>query len=146
MADKIDLITRMYVAFNARDVDAALSAMQPNVCWPNGWEGGYVNGQGAVKEYWYRQWAAINSTATPKSFEILPDGRVKAHVQTCAWDHGGNLVFDQAVDHIYSFDGELIQSMEIDHTAQAPRPLKCLPRSRSVDSRMALETWKRKRR
>ena len=38
------LITRAYEAFNARDIDALLSLMHPDVHWPNGWEGGYVEG------------------------------------------------------------------------------------------------------
>jgi len=37
-----DLLTNVYSAFNARDVDAVLAAMSVDVDWPNGWEGGRV--------------------------------------------------------------------------------------------------------
>ena len=35
----------LYAAFNARDIDAALAGMHPEVDWPNGWEGGRVHGR-----------------------------------------------------------------------------------------------------
>ena len=39
--------------------------MTPDVDWANGWEGGRVVGRDAVRDYWQRQWAAIDSTAEP---------------------------------------------------------------------------------
>jgi hypothetical protein len=41
-AERALLITA-YAAFNARDIDAVLALMQPNVTSPNGMEGGYVS-------------------------------------------------------------------------------------------------------
>ena len=41
-ADVQVLLRRVYTAFNARDIDAVLSMMHPDVEWPNGMEGGYV--------------------------------------------------------------------------------------------------------
>jgi hypothetical protein len=35
-----DLLQTLYGAFNARDIDAALAGMHPDVDWPNGMEGG----------------------------------------------------------------------------------------------------------
>ena len=37
-----DLIKKAYSAFNERDIDKALSTMQPNVQWSKAWEGGYI--------------------------------------------------------------------------------------------------------
>ena len=51
-----DLIREAYSAFNARDIDTALSTMHPEVQWPKAFEGGYINGHSAVREYWTRQW------------------------------------------------------------------------------------------
>jgi hypothetical protein len=39
-----DFLIRTYRAFNARDIDAALAVMHPEVDWPNGLEGGRVHG------------------------------------------------------------------------------------------------------
>ena len=52
----------MYVAFNARDIGAILAVMTEDVEWPNGWEGGVVRGHAEVRDYWTRQWAAIDPT------------------------------------------------------------------------------------
>jgi ketosteroid isomerase-like protein len=54
------LLAAAYAAFNARDIESALALMHPDVVWPNGMEGGTVVGQGAIREYWRRQWGMIN--------------------------------------------------------------------------------------
>ena len=57
-------IKSLYEAFNAREIDRALRAMQPDVDWPNGWEGGRVHGREAVRDYWTRQWKALDPVVT----------------------------------------------------------------------------------
>jgi hypothetical protein len=52
MAGERELLTRAYAAFNARNIDAVLAAMHPDVDWPNGWEGGRVRGHPQVRDYW----------------------------------------------------------------------------------------------
>jgi hypothetical protein len=42
-----DILRRCYAAFNARDLEGALATMHPEVHWPNGWEGGWVEGREA---------------------------------------------------------------------------------------------------
>jgi hypothetical protein len=69
MSDMRELLTRAYTAVNARDIDAVLSLMHPDVDWPNGWEGGRVVGHAGVREYWTRQWAVIESE--PPSIPML---------------------------------------------------------------------------
>ena len=49
---EIDLLQRMYAAFNRRDIESVLSAMRDNVDWPNGMEGGRVLGKSALRDYW----------------------------------------------------------------------------------------------
>jgi hypothetical protein len=56
----VRLLERTYAAFNARDVEAVLAAMHPDVDWPNGMEGGRVLGHAAVRAYWIRQWGLID--------------------------------------------------------------------------------------
>lgn len=43
-----DLIKKAYSAFNARDIDMALSTMHPDVQWPKAFEGGYVSGHDEI--------------------------------------------------------------------------------------------------
>jgi ketosteroid isomerase-like protein len=59
------LLRRCYAAFNDRDLEGALSMMRPDVTWPNGWEGGCVKGRDGVREYWQRQWTAIDPRVEP---------------------------------------------------------------------------------
>jgi len=50
----VAVLREAYRAFNARDMDAALATMRPDVEWPNGMEGGTVYGHAGVREYWTR--------------------------------------------------------------------------------------------
>ena len=109
-----DLIKKAYSAFNERDIDRALSAMQPNVQWSNGWEGGYINGHVAIKDYWTRQWKEINPNVEPVGFKERENGSLEVEVHQKVKDLRGNLTFDGTVKHIYTFEDGLIKSMEIE--------------------------------
>jgi len=107
------LLTDAYTFFNARDIDAVLALMHTNVHWPNGWEGGYVEGHEAVRDYWTRQWAEINPIVTPLAFKKLAGGRIETTVQQTVKDMQGNLVFDGPVKHVYTIVNGLVSTMEI---------------------------------
>ena len=55
-----EILRRAYEAFNARDIEAVLVLMHPEVDWPNGMEGGRVRGHAGVREYWQRQFGTID--------------------------------------------------------------------------------------
>jgi nuclear transport factor 2 (NTF2) superfamily protein len=113
-ATHIQRLQAMYEAFNARDSHRVLLEMTPDVDWPNGWEGGRVTGQQAVRDYWQRQWAAIDPQVTPVEFTALPDGRVQVRVHQVVRDRAGTLLADGYTHHVYAFDAMgLICSMEI---------------------------------
>jgi hypothetical protein len=107
------LLERAYAAFNARDVDAALAAMDANVVWPNGMEGGYVYGHGAVREYWLRQWRLIDPHVEPVAFAVDVSGRVIVDVHQVVRDLEGVVVNDQMVQHAYAIEDGRIKRMEI---------------------------------
>lgn len=46
-----DLIKKAYTAFNERNIDKALSTMQPKVQWSKAWEGGYISGHDEINQY-----------------------------------------------------------------------------------------------
>jgi SnoaL-like protein len=114
MPDDIALLKRMYREFNARNIDAVLGVMSTDVKWPNGWEGGYVVGHDAVRDYWTRQWAQIDPSVTPEGFEPLPDGRLRVRVHQLVRDRAGKLMSDRVVNHTYSFAAGKIGAMEIE--------------------------------
>ena len=107
------LIHYAYSHFNARNIDAVLSTMHPDVDWPNGMEGGRVLGHDAVREYWTRQWAMIDPHVEPIAFRPSPDGRTIVHVHQKVCDLSGTVLLDHAVEHIYDIRDGLIRSMEI---------------------------------
>ena len=106
-------IIKAYRGFNARDTDAVLALMTPDVAWPNGWEGGHVNGQEEVRHYWARQWQEIDPNVSPSHISLLDDGRIDVTVHQVVKDMQGNIQFDGKLHHIYTFTGDLISKMEI---------------------------------
>ncbi len=108
-----ELLSNAYDAFNRRDIDEVLATMDENVHWPNGWEGGYVHGYDGVRDYWTRQWAALNPKVVPVSFKEMEDGRIETLVQQTVKDLQDNIVFDGTVKHIYTISNGLITQMEI---------------------------------
>ncbi|HET6506351.1 MAG TPA: nuclear transport factor 2 family protein [Baekduia sp.] len=118
-ADREALLREMYALFNARDVDALLATMAPDVDWPNGWEGGRVSGHEAVREYWTRQWAEIDPRVEPLAFARRDDGRVAITVEQTVRSLDGALIAQDTVIHTYTFDDAtgLIAAMEIEAPA-----------------------------
>ncbi len=110
----IDLIKKAYAAFNGRDIDKALSTMQPDVQWSKAWEGGYISGHDEIKEYWTRQWKEINPLVEPIGFNERQNGSVEVTVHQKVKDLQGKLMFDGNVKHIYTFENGLIKTMDIE--------------------------------
>ena len=102
-----------YDAFNARDIDRVLEQMTADVDWPNAWEGGRAVGHAAVRDYWTRQWAAIDPHVEPSRFTTLPDGRVEVEVHQLARALDGNVLSEGTVVHTYAFRDGLIERMDV---------------------------------
>ena len=107
------LIEKAYNAFNRRNIDEVLLLMDSNVHWPNGWEGGYVNGHAGVRDYWTRQWRAINPTVSPVSITQLDNDHVEVLVRQLVKDLEDRILVDGLVKHVYTFKNGLITGMEI---------------------------------
>ena len=87
--------------------------MHPDVLWPNGWEGGYVRGHAGVRDYWTRQWAEIDPVVTPTAFAQEADGRVRVTIHSLVRDRAGQVLAERAVEHVYTFEDDLVRTMEI---------------------------------
>ncbi len=108
------LLQATYEAFNARDIDGVLSQMTADVDWPNAWEGGRVNGHAGVRDYWSRQWSAIDPTVEPVAFTARSDGSVAVTVDQVARDLDGELLGEGQVLHVYVFRDGLIARMDVE--------------------------------
>jgi len=108
------LIKKAYASFNERDIDKALSTMQPDVQWSKAWEGGYIRGHDEIKAYWTRQWKEINPHVEPTGFTERPNGNLEVEVHQHVKDLAGQVMFDGKVKHVYSFEHDLIKTMDIE--------------------------------
>lgn len=103
-----------YRAFNARDIEAAIELMDPEVDWPNAWEGERVVGRAAVREYWERQFDAISSKVEPERFTEETDGSITVDVHQVVHDAGtGELISDSHVRHRYMLESGLVVRMDV---------------------------------
>jgi len=107
-------IKKAYKAFNNRNIEEALSTMQPDVQWSKAWEGGYISGHEEIHAYWTRQWAEINPRVEPVGFIDRPNGSLEVEVLQHVKDLSGAVLFDGTVKHVYTFQDGLIKTMDIE--------------------------------
>jgi ketosteroid isomerase-like protein len=114
-----EILRSAYRAFNARDVDAALELMHPDVDWPNAWEGGRVVGHAAVGDYWRRQFESISSKVEPEAFDHLANGEVSVLVNQTVHDaKSGEKLSEGMVRHHYRLEDGLIVWMDVEEIAE----------------------------
>lgn len=114
MSEAERLLRSAYRAFNARDIEAAIELMDPEVDWPNAWEGGRVIGHAAVRDYWNRQFAAISSKVEPERFTEEPDGSISVDVHQVVRDaRTAELMSDSHVRHRYRLADGLVVRMDV---------------------------------
>jgi hypothetical protein len=112
-APEIQLLHAAYAAFNARDIDAVLALMTPDVAWSRAFKGGFVHGLEEVRAYWTEQWSEIAPCVEPMDFLLEDDGRVLVEVHLVVRDLAGAILVDERVGHCFTIEQGLIQSMEI---------------------------------
>jgi hypothetical protein len=110
---QIELLRAAYAAFNARDIDAAVPLMTPDVAWPRAFKGGFVRGPDEVRAYWTEQWSEINPKVEPLAFHPEDDGRILVEVHQVVRDMAGTILADERVGHCFTIENGLIRSMEV---------------------------------
>lgn len=114
MQDPREILLGAYREFNARELDAALARMRPDVVWPNGMEGGFVYGREGVRDYWTRQWAILDPKVDPLDIREDEAGRWVVEVHQVVQDREGKLLMDKVVRHAYRIESGLIVRMDIE--------------------------------
>ena len=110
---EIKLLHAAYAAFNARNMDAALATMTPDVAWPKAFKGGFVRGPEEVRAYWTEQWSEINPHVEPVAFYPEDGGRILVEVHQVVRDLRGAVLADEHVGHRFTLAQGLIQAMEV---------------------------------
>ena len=108
MKNEIEMLSRMYDYFNARDIDGVLNELADDVVWANGMDGGHVHGRDAVREYWLRQWSVVSPQVEPVGFHVAVDGAIVAEVRQSVRDLEGKPLHgqthglkDKTVEHVF---------------------------------------------
>jgi hypothetical protein len=110
---QIELLRAAYAAFNARDIDAAVRLMTPDVAWPRAFKGGVVRGPDEVRAYWTEQWSAINPNVEPLAFHPEASGRILVEVHQVVRDMAGTILGDERVGHRFTIAHGLIRGLEV---------------------------------
>ena len=111
-APETELLRAAYAAFNARDIDAALALMTPDVEWPRAFKGGFVHGPEEIRAYWTEQWSEISPHVEPVAFHPEDAGRVLVEVHQVVRDLAGGVLADEHVAHRFTIEHGLIRRME----------------------------------
>ena len=112
-ATEIELLRTAYAAFNARDTDAALALMTPDVAWPRAFKGGFVRGHEEVRAYWTEQWSEIDPHVESVAFHPEEAGQILVEVHQVVRDLSGAVLADEQVGHRFTVEQGLIQKMEV---------------------------------
>lgn len=110
---EIELLRAAYAAFNARDIDAALALMTPDVAWPKAFKGGFVRGSEEVRAYWTEQWSEINPYVEPIAFYPEDTDQVLVDVHQVVRDLTGAMLADEHIGHRFTIKHGLNQAMEV---------------------------------
>lgn len=114
MAGEPELLRTLYREFNARNMEAVLARMDPDVIWPNRMEGGMIQGVEGVRDYWTRQWAILDPHVEPVDIQSDSEGRYVVEVHQVVRDPDGKLLDDRMVRHVYRFRDGLIERMDVE--------------------------------
>ena len=128
MTDTTDRLQELYRAFNAREIDTVLEHMTSDVDWPNAWEGGRVRGHDAVRDYWTRQWSAIEPSVDPLAITPRPDGSIAVDVAQTVRALDGTLITEGRVRHVYVLRDGLIARMDVEGHSEPTSPAPSMPR------------------
>jgi hypothetical protein len=113
VSPETELLRAAYAAFNAREIDAALALMTPDVEWPRVFKGGFVHGPKEIRAYWTEQWSEINPHVEPVAFHQEDAGHILVDVHQVVRDLAGTVLADEHVGHRFTIEQGLIRRMEV---------------------------------
>ena len=116
-SDITALLRAAYAAFNARDIDAVLALMTPDVARPRAFKGGFVDGHEEVRAYWSEQWSEIDPHVEPLAFRTDSDGAIVVEVHQVVRDRAGAVLADEITGHRFTVQDGLIRAMAVQPSA-----------------------------
>jgi len=123
LANLKTIIERAYIAFNHRDIDAALALMTEDVTWPKASEGGKVVGKEEIRAYWTRQWSEFDPHVEPLAITAEEADKIRVNVHQVVKNLQGDILADSEVLHVFTTRNGLIASMDLgDEAGQNASP------------------------
>jgi len=119
MSTASDLVRRLHVALNRRDLDAAMAQIHPQARFKDYLDGGELDGQAAVRDFYQRLFDTLAPNLDLIALKALPGGRIRADIQSSFRASGGQLWSDNRVVAIYQITDGLISSVELLETPKA---------------------------
>ncbi|HEX6223071.1 MAG TPA: nuclear transport factor 2 family protein [Chryseolinea sp.] len=108
-----EMLSRLYSAFNEKDVDKALEVIHPDAVWANSMEGGLAKGHQEIRDYWMRQWSYIQWHVQPKQLQKLDSENFVVQAHQIIRDLSGNIVSIRNLEHIFHIENGFITTMSI---------------------------------
>lgn len=112
-APKIELLRAAYAAFNARNADAALALLTPDVALQRAFKGSFIHGREEIRAHWTERWSEVNVYDRPVAFHPEKGGRILVEVHQVVRDLAGAMLAEEHFGHRFTIEHGLIQSMEI---------------------------------
>ncbi|MFZ5670585.1 MAG: nuclear transport factor 2 family protein [Pseudomonadota bacterium] len=112
MGEREALLTRLYEAYNRKDIDAVVDVLHADVDWPNLFGEGRRRGHAAVRAMWRDQFARIDPEATPISFTENRDGSVSVKINFIVRNLDGRIFTDEIATNTYRFRDDKVVRMD----------------------------------
>ena len=113
------LIERLYDRFNARDVEGVFAALDDDVLWANGMDGGHVRGKEALRRYWADQWSAFDPRVDPVDIKKADDGALMVEVRQIVRDLQGSTISDGTIRHVFRMANGRVARFDIEGATPA---------------------------
>lgn len=112
MPDSLATIDALWPALTARDLDAVVALLHPDVDWQDNLNGGRRVGRDAVRAYLSEVMATVVIVSTP--IDIMPSGpdRYLARVNHVVRNQDGQLWGQEIVSHVLMLRDGLIVRMD----------------------------------
>ena len=108
-----------YAAYNRQDGAALLALVSEDLDWTDG--SARLRGKAELRAYWTRQWAVTRTHDEPGEITDLSLDRSGVRIRQVVRALDGTKISEGSFDHLYRFQGGLIERMDIQNLEALPR-------------------------
>lgn len=112
MTGTVDLVGRLYAAYNRRDAEGLLALLTDDVDWPDGPD--RLHGKDVLRDYWLRRWTRLHTHDEPSKLVDLDDGRIAVRVDQTVRTPDGSPVSTGRFLHFFQIRDGLAARLDIE--------------------------------